>query len=62
MVDMHDNKIISRSRVPSRRLGRRRPWPRPLAMDRGPNGADDRPPAEEQAKNKMFAPLKVGVL
>ena len=38
-----------------------RPWPRPLAAVRGPDGVDDRPPVEEQArKKKCFSPLKAG--
>ena len=38
------------------------PWPRPLPSGRGPDVADDRPPVEEQAKKKWFAPLKAGII
>ena len=39
-----------------------RPWLRPFAAGRGPDRMDDRPPVEEQAKKKWFAPLKAGII
>ena len=39
-----------------------RPWPRPVPAGWGPNGVDDSPPVEKQARKTWLAPSKAGAL